>query len=109
MLQIIFGTVLRMSLQAVIIFAVLFLMRLILKKLHISHKYIAVLWMILFFYLVFPWKLELPVGFWNANEIQWVDNSTVALVDDDIEELNTMGGMQGLVLFVPYYLQKKGR
>lgn len=94
MLQIIFGTVLRMSLQAVIIFAVLFLMRLILKKLHISHKYIVVLWMILFFYLVFPWKLELPVGFWNANEIQWVDNSTVALVDDDIEELNTMGEMQ---------------
>ncbi|MBQ8247222.1 MAG: M56 family metallopeptidase [Lachnospiraceae bacterium] len=79
MIQLVFETVLRMSMQGVIIFAVLFLMRFILKKLHISHKYITVLWVILFFYLVFPWKLELSIGFWNEESISsWSFESEAA-------------------------------
>lgn len=85
MIQLIFETVLRMSMQGAIIFAVVFLMRFILKNLHISHKYIAVLWVILFFYLVFPWKIELPIGFWNADAIQWV-NSNEAVLDSDVND-----------------------
>lgn len=79
MIQLIFEAVLRMSMQGVIIFAVTFLMRFILKRLHISHKYIVVLWMILFFYLVFPWKLELPIGFWNADV---KESATVTMPED---------------------------
>ncbi len=94
MLQMIFETVLRMSIQGVVIFAVVFLLRFILKKLHISHKYITVLWVLLFFYLVFPWKLELPVGFWNTNVIQWADGSEVSLDGDESEALNATSIMQ---------------
>ncbi len=94
MLQMIFETVLRMSMQGVIIFAVLFLMRFILKKLHISHKYITVLWVILFFYLVFPWKLELPIGFWNAEMVQWMDNNVVESDGDVKDVLNSTDIMQ---------------
>ena len=94
MIQLIFETVLRMSMQGVIIFAVIFLMRFILKSLHVSHKYIAVLWVILFFYLVFPWKLELPIGFWNADVIQWVNSSEGALDGDENEAFNVAGTMQ---------------
>ena len=93
MLQMIFETVLRMSMQGAIIFAVIFLMRFILKNLHISHKYIAVLWVILFFYLVFPWKIELPIGFWNADAIQWVDSNEAVLdsnVNDEYNAADTM-------------------
>lgn len=77
MLQLIFDAVLRMSIQGVVIFTIVFLLRFLLIKLHISHKYIVVLWMILFFYLVFPWKLELPIGFWNDSAVQWSDNNMV--------------------------------
>ncbi|MBQ3035425.1 MAG: M56 family metallopeptidase [Lachnospiraceae bacterium] len=94
MLQMIFETVLRMSMQGAIIFAVVFLMRFILKKLHISHKYIAVLWVILFFYLVFPWKIELPIGFWNADAIQWVDSNEAVLDSDVNDEYNAADTMK---------------
>ncbi len=94
MLQMIFETVLRMSMQGVVIFAVLFLMRFILKKIHISHKYITVLWVILFFYLVFPWKLELPMGFWSAEVVQWKDNNVVESDGDVKDVLNTTEIMQ---------------
>ncbi len=46
-------------------FFILFLTRLLFQKLRISHKYIVGLWFILFFYLAVPWKINLPVGFWN--------------------------------------------
>ena len=94
MLQMIFETVLRMSMQGAIIFAVVFLVRFIFKKLHISHKYIAVLWVILFFYLVFPWKIELPIGFWNADAIQWVDSNEAVLDSDVNDEYNAADTMK---------------
>lgn len=96
MLHMIFGTVLRMSIQGVIIFAVIFLIRFLLKKMHISHKYIVTLWVLFFFYLVFPWKLELPIGFWNADVFQWSDNSVVALDYDMTEAWNVADRMQAI-------------
>lgn len=68
-MQMIFDMIWKMSIQGVVIFAAVTALRFLLKKLHIAHKYVAVLWVILFFYLVFPWKLELPVGFWNEDAI----------------------------------------
>ena len=68
-MQMFFDMIWHMSIQGVVVFVIVMAFRFLLKKLHISHKYITVLWMILFFYLVFPWKLELPIGFWNEEVI----------------------------------------
>lgn len=61
----VYTAIFKMSLQGSIIFSILFLTRLLFQKLRISYKYIVGLWFILFFYLAVPWKINLPVGFWN--------------------------------------------
>ena len=55
----------KMSLRGVVIVLVVLLVRLLLKRLRISHKYILGLWAMTFLYFMIPWKLSLPVGFWN--------------------------------------------
>ncbi len=74
--------VLRMSVQGVVIFASIFFVRLLLKKLHIAHKYIVMTWLVLFFYLVFPWKIEMPVGFWQDGIL-----TEINVKEDAIEQL----------------------
>ena len=59
------STFIKMSLRGVVIVLVVLLVRLFLKKLRISHKYILGLWAMAFLYFIFPWKLSLSVGFWN--------------------------------------------
>lgn len=81
-MQDIFSTIIRMSLQGTVIFVIIFLVRLLLKKLRISHRYIVGLWMVLFFYLVVPWKLNLPVGFWNNDVVQ--EQHNVISVQDSV-------------------------
>lgn len=68
MLRMFFDTLITMSLQSIAIMVVVLSVRFLLKKLRISHKYMVGLWFIVFFYLVFPWKVSLPVGFWG-NEV----------------------------------------
>ena len=55
----------KMSLRGTVIILIVLTVRFLLKKLQISHKYIICLWAMVFFYFVFPWKLNLPIGFWN--------------------------------------------
>lgn len=55
-----------MSLQAVLIICVVLLVRKVFSLLHISKKYVMLLWMIPFFCLIFPWKISSPAGFWSA-------------------------------------------
>lgn len=70
-----FYALFKMSLQGIVIIFIVGLVRLILKKFHISHTYIVFLWLIVFFYLVFPWKLSLPIGFWeDASEQNIISN-----------------------------------
>ena len=59
----------KMSLRGVVIILVVLFVRLLLKKLQISHKYILGLWAMAFLYFIIPWKLSLPVGFWNNANI----------------------------------------
>lgn len=54
-----------MSGQAVIIILVVFVLRKLFEKLHISKKYCMLLWMVPFFCLVCPWKVSTPHGFWR--------------------------------------------
>ena len=55
-----------MSLQAVLIIGVIFAVRKLFLLMHVSKKYVMLLWMIPFFFLVFPWKAAVPGGFWNS-------------------------------------------
>ena len=59
------SSLIKMSLRGTVIIMIVLFVRFLLKKLQISHKYIIGLWAMTFFYFVFPWKLDLPVGFWN--------------------------------------------
>lgn len=62
MMQILF----RMSLQGSIIIGIILLLRMVFRGLQISYRYCVLLWGIVFFYLIFPWKIENAHGFWRA-------------------------------------------
>ncbi len=55
-----------MSLQASVAILVVLVLRWIFAKINISKKYVMLLWMIPFLLLICPWKISVPVGFWNA-------------------------------------------
>ncbi len=63
------NALIKMSLRGIVIVLIVLLIRILLKKLHIGHKYILGLWAMVFLYFIFPWKLSLPVGFWNNANI----------------------------------------
>lgn len=78
MMQILF----RMSLQGSIIIGIILLLRMVFRGLRISYRYCVLLWGIVFFYLIFPWKIENAHGFWRAQPESMVvavsaDGSTV--------------------------------
>ena len=56
----------RMSLQGSIIIGIILLLRMVFRGLRISYRYCVLLWGIVFFYLIFPWKIENAHGFWWA-------------------------------------------
>lgn len=62
------NVLIKMSLRGTVIILIVLCVRFLLKKLRVSHKYIIGLWAMVFLYFIIPWKLSLPVGFWN-NEI----------------------------------------
>jgi len=64
-----FQTIWKMSMQGSLIFLVILFLRFIMTKIRIAHKYIVVLWMLLFFYLVFPFKISMPGGFWQEKAV----------------------------------------
>ena len=63
------NTLIKMSLRGMVIIFIVLLVRILLKKLRIGHKYILGLWAMAFLYFIFPWKLSLSVGFWNNEGI----------------------------------------
>lgn len=54
-----------MSVQASFVICVIFIIRKLFSELHISKKYVMLLWIIPFVCLIFPWKLASPIGFWS--------------------------------------------
>lgn len=54
-----------MSFRGSVVVCIVLLLRLLFRKLNISHKYMVLLWMIAFFNLAVPWKISMPVGFWG--------------------------------------------
>lgn len=59
------NVLIKMSLRGIVIVLIVLLVRILLKKLQIDHKCILGLWTMVFLYFIFPWKLSLPIGFWN--------------------------------------------
>lgn len=62
----------RLSMQGTIIIFTVCLLRKLLQVLKVSHRYVVFLWLVPFFYLVFPWKLEVPHGFWRSEAVEQV-------------------------------------
>ncbi|MDE7310883.1 MAG: M56 family metallopeptidase [Eubacterium sp.] len=60
--------VVSMSLRAVLIIGVVFAVRALFSLAHISKKYVMLLWVLPFFFLVFPWKVTVPKGFWSTQD-----------------------------------------
>lgn len=56
--------ILFMSMRAVLIIGVVFGIRKLFALAHIPQKYVMPLWLIPFFFLVFPWRITVRTGFW---------------------------------------------
>ena len=54
-----------MSLQAVLVIGVIFVIRKLFLLMHITKRYVMFLWLIPFFFLVFPWRIPVEGGLWN--------------------------------------------
>ena len=59
------SVLIKMSLRGIVIIGVVLLLRLLLKRLRVSHKYIMALWIMVFFFFSFPWKIGMSAGFWD--------------------------------------------
>ena len=99
------NTLIKMSLRGIVIILVVLLVRFLLKKLGISHKYILGLWAMVFLFFIFPWKLSLPVGFWNnANipeEVRVITENLsgagkTEVADDEVGVMNSSGGAENI-------------
>lgn len=55
-----------MSIQASVAILVVLVLRKFFAAIGVSKKYVMLLWMIPFLLLVCPWKISVPVGFWNV-------------------------------------------
>lgn len=73
----------KLSLQGVAIILFVFLVRWGMEKLRVSHKYIVTLWMIVFFFLVFPWKIAVPHGVWNNSAVEQKISESVEYLGRD--------------------------
>lgn len=58
-----------MSIQASIIIVIALAVRKIFEKIHIGKKYMMLFWLIPFFCLVCPFKVNGPVGFWRVSPV----------------------------------------
>ena len=104
------STFIKMSLRGIVIILVVLFVRFLLKKLEISHKYILGLWAMVFLFFIFPWKLSLPVGFWNnanipeevrviAENLSGAGDTEAA--DDAVNVVNPSGGAKNITVGMP--------
>lgn len=78
----------KLSMQGTVIILTVCLLRKVLQLLKVSHRYVVFLWIVPFFYLVFPWKLEVPHGFWRSETVeQMVQTDNEALSNPEEENL----------------------
>ncbi len=91
------NALIKMSLRGILIVLIVLLVRILMKKLQIGHKYILGLWAMAFLYFIFPWKLSLPVGFWNNAGITEKMRVISELRPTENESYGETGGIGNIV------------
>lgn len=91
------NALIKMSLRGIVIVLIVLLVRIVLKKLQIGHKYILGLWAMVFLYFIFPWKLSLPGGFWNNASIAEEMRVLLELRPAENESYGEIGGTENIV------------
>ena len=95
------NALIKMNMRGIIIILVVLFVRFLLKKLRISHKYIIGLWTMVFLFFIIPWKLSLPVGFWNnaslPEEVRVITENTLR-VNEGQENNDTANMMSPSVM-----------
>ena len=76
-----------MSLQASVAILVVLILRWVFAKTNISKKYVMLLWMIPFLLLICPWKISVPVGFWNVAPSDYNEQYTEHAIERLAESL----------------------
>lgn len=56
-----------MSGQAAVVICVVLLARVVFSRLHVAKKFTNLLWLLPFFVMVFPWKIESSISFWSES------------------------------------------
>ncbi|MDE7339151.1 MAG: hypothetical protein K2N80_01135 [Lachnospiraceae bacterium] len=105
------NVLIKMSLRGAVIISIVLLVRLLLKKLQIGHKYILGLWAMAFLYFIFPWKLSLSVGFWNnaciteelrvISELRLAENESDGEIGGTGNTVNPVGAAGSTMTAVP--------
>ena len=80
---------LKMSMRGIVIILIVMAFRFLLRRLYVGHKYIVVLWMMVFLLFVIPWKVSLPVGFWGNTAM--LEGNLLAL--DSAAYISSTGNM----------------
>ncbi len=70
-----------MSLQAALIILLVLLCRKLFEIVHISKKYMMFLWVLPFFFLIWPWKISVPFGVWENAPTDYVLEGLVSEED----------------------------
>lgn len=91
------NALIKMSLRGIVIVLIVLLVRILLKKLQIGHKYILGLWAMVFLYFIFPWKLSLPGGFWNNASIAEEMRVLLEPRPAENESYGEIGGTENIV------------
>ena len=95
----------KMSMRGIVIILVVLIVRFLLKKLRISHKYILGFWAMAFLFFIFPWKISLSIGFWNSanipEEVQIITESLsgvgkTGMSDGTVGIMNSSGGAENM-------------
>lgn len=87
----------KLSMQGTVIILTVCLLRKVLQLLKVSHKYVVFLWIVPFFYLVFPWKLEVPHGFWRSETVEQVTEQ----VAETGREVGMISEKEDLMVILP--------
>lgn len=82
----------QMSIQATFIVLVVLVIRKLFEWLRISKKYTMLLWIIPFFCLVCPWKISVPVGFWNFAPVDVVTQANEKAAETGNEQSGAGSG-----------------
>ena len=97
------NAIVRMSVEGIVIILTILGIRALFKAIHISNKFIVPLWIIAFFYLVFPFKVPTEHGFWKQDV--FTENTEEELLLETAENDAMQYMDTGMFFHYPYGLE----